>query len=341
MTLAAIGLSGCHGPVRPQQPAAAPPTSDLVLFSGTPYLTDREDVYGRCHHWNWALADTTGHADQPAPRWGTARLEWLPMDKRQGSTRKLRWTLTPAPDLPAVLILSPEDTNAWHTFRCRIEDAKARPVPLPRSAIESPCYANLLDLVQHLTDDHFQQIVRHWQGIPIPVRCGDHHSGPVDLSACLARAVAIWNGGEHTKWFILDPDADWGIRLLHYAGAHLSPTLRVQLTKHDGRGNPIRMNIAVGDDYTAPGDTTYVIRGMVHELAHTLLLWGHSLDRNHCLWGAAPPIVSAPAPDERKAAHLVRDLPEGLDLKDYFSLNASGSGTASSPPAGRPAGPPR
>ncbi len=337
--LTTIVVYGCRGISQPMPIVDAP---ELVLTTRVPYLAGQEAIYARGHRWSWRMAAENPPGSTQTPAHGSADLAWLPMAKRQCRTRQAAWTLTPAPPLPSRVIFTPADTTLWHAFRCRIADTKAQPVPLPKSPVDSPCYDDLLDLVEDLTAGYFDHVMRHWQDYPVPVRCGNHRSGEVDLSACLARAVAIWNRAEHAPWFTLDEDADWGVRLLHYAGAHMSPTLRVQLTRHDVHGDPVRMNIAVGDDYRTARDSTYVIRGMVHELGHTLLLWGHSRDRDHCLWGAAPPLVCTPSADERKAAHLVRDLPEGLDLKNYFRLSASGSDTASSPQAGRPAGrPPR
>ncbi len=338
--LASIALGGCRATTRPE-PIPSTNTTALVLRGNAPFLPGHDELYARSHMWFWREVGQVPRDSTMAPVQGTANLEWLPMPKRQCPTRAASWTLTPEPNLPAEIAFTPADTTLWHSFTCEIADAKAQPVPLPRTTVDSSCYDDLLELVEDLTTGYFDHVMRHWQDYPVPIRCGSHRSGEVDLSACLARAVAIWNEGEHAPWFVRDEEAQWGVRLLHYAGAHMSPTLRVQLTKRDVHGDPVRMNIAVGDDYRTARDTTYVIRGMVHELGHTLLLWGHSRDRNHCLWGAAPPLVCAPSADERKAAHLVRDLPEGLDLKNYCRLSASGSDTASWPPACRPAGRPR
>ena len=293
----------------------------LILRAATIAWKGRESLFASDHAWRWQVADpdSSGHA----PAGGTAWVRWLPADKRYNRRRPLCWTLTPAPTLPARIRFIPRDSSLWHGFTCEVVDAKASPEPILRILTDSSDYANLLDFARHLTTGYFDQVVRHWQPGPIPVRCGQEVSGEVDLSACLRRAVAIWNSGTRDPWFVVDESATWGVRLLHYRDSRLRPPLQAQLTRQDVHGNPVRMNIRVGDNYRTSRDTTYVIRGMVHELAHTLLLWGHSTDREHCLWGAAPPLVKEPSQDERKAAQLLRDLPVGLDLKDYRVLSAS------------------
>ena len=128
-----------------------------------------------------------------------------------------------------------------------------------------------------------------------------------------------WNSGEPEPWFRIDEDAFWGVRLVHFPEAILRPPLLARITRLDDQGNPLRVNIIVGDNYDDAVDRKYAIRGFIHELGHALFLWGHSDDRNHVLWGAAPPMVDWPSDDERKAARLWHGLPEGLDLNDYFS----------------------
>ena len=171
--------------------------------------------------------------------------------------------------------------------------------------------------MQELTSPWFDQIITHWPEPMVPVRLGSAISGQVDLSACLQEAVAIWNGDRRIPWFRIDEEAAWGIRLIHLPDVRLSPPLEIRITRLDERGNPLRMNILVGNNYEQLRDPKYVVRGFVHELGHALFLWGHSPDREHCLWGTAPPLVDHPAEDERKAARLLHGLPEGLDLSLY------------------------
>jgi len=90
-----------------------------------------------------------------------------------------------------------------------------------------------------------------------------------------------------------------------------------RITRLDGEGRPLVVQIVVGDTYDEANERVYAVRGLVHELGHALFLWGHSRDRNHVLWGDAPPQVAAPSADERKAVHLWHGLPDGLDLKLY------------------------
>ncbi len=323
-TLFSAYIGGCQDPLKIKnnaEPSRAIPTMGITLKGETLYWEDYGDVFSEPHLWTWK--STSDISDRDNSSTGRVRMTWDALDKNQGRVRKILWAFSPVPPVCTTIEMTPKDGTKWHSFRFEFRDEKSYPVPILKMGVESPLYGNLLDLVQTLTSDHFNQIITKWPPGPIPLRIGHEQHGDVDLSACLRRAMSIWNQGTKNPWFVLDEDATWGIRLLHYRDPRLSPPLRVQLTRHDAKGNPIRMNIVVGDNYSTFQDTTYVIRGMVHELAHTLLLWGHSSDRNHSLWGAAPPLVKAPSPDERKAAQLVHGLPEGVDLKNYVALSAS------------------
>ena len=110
------------------------------------------------------------------------------------------------------------------------------------------------------------------------------------------------------------------MRLVHLAGRSLNPPLWAQITRLDSLGAPLRVHIVCGDNYDDRRDSIYAVRGFVHELGHALFLWGHSPDRDHVLWGAAPPLRDTPSPDERKAALLWHGLPAGLDLNRYAPL---------------------
>ncbi len=323
VVIASLVLLGCQNPTRithSTEESAIAPTQKLK--GEALYWPQSAEAFCRPHQWTWNVKTSALGSTPIAETTGTAQLKWAALDKRQTNIRPINWVFTPPLPLGAVVTLAPSDSNQWHTFRFNYFDAKSPVVPIIKRPVVSPYYKNLLDLARTLTQGHFAQVVKKWPSRPIPVRWSEEQSGEVDLSYCLQRAMEIWNQGTKSPWFIHDEDASWGVRLLHYGGAMLSPPLRTQLTKHDILGNPIRMNIAVGDNYTTFRDTTYVIRGMVHELAHCLLLWGHSVDRDHCLWGAAPPLVKRPSADERQAAYLLCGLPGELDLKDYL-INAN------------------
>ncbi len=189
--------------------------------------------------------------------------------------------------------------------------------PLPIQLTDSIEYPHVLGLLQELTTPLFDQTVVHWPDLPIPVRTGGAVAGRTDLGACLIRAAEIWNEGASEPWFRIDEQAGWGVRLIHLPDLHLSPPLEIRLTRLTDSGGPMRMNLMAGNNYDDLRDPIYAVRGFVHELGHALLLWGHTRDRNHVLWGAAPPLVDAPSADERKAARLWHGLPEGLDLSLY------------------------
>jgi hypothetical protein len=252
--------------------------------------------------WSWQALDGSGR--------GVARL--------QVTDRRWAWDLGPAPPAGA-LVLSPPD-GTWETMR--IADG-AEPddwLPLPRV----PTMAgggSAAELAALLTAPRFGSRTTHWPSLPIPVRTGRATAGQLDLSACLRTAMDRWNLGAEPPWFAASDSAAWGVRLVHLAGRTLSPPFWAQITRLDGGGRPLGVSIVAGDNLAAAGDSIYAVRAFVHELGHALFLWGHSPCREHVLWGAAPPIVGWPSPDERKAAQLVHGLPEGLDLSRYGSAS--------------------
>ena len=259
--------------------------------------------------WIWLLADSAA-ASPP----DTATLYVAP------STELFRWRWSLPESLPAghLVRLVPLDGDVWHEMTIEIAaPAGQRMLPLPRQACKSPDFDDLLGLLQTLTEPFFGQTVAHWPSRPIPVRVGAAVTGEVDLSACLVEAIDIWNDGEAAPWFRIDEEAAWGVRLIHFPDIPLSPPLEARITRLDDAGAPLRIQIVAGNDYQRLRNPKYVVRGFVHELAHALFLWGHSPDREHCLWGAAPPQVDRPSQDERKAARLWHDLPAGLDLSRY------------------------
>jgi hypothetical protein len=220
-------------------------------------------------------------------------------------------------DLPAgSLALTCDDPAGWHDLRAPVPPARSDVLlPLPRLPVASAYYADLLDLLQRLTAPRFAMRVTHWPAAPIPVRLGTAVSGEIDLAACLAEAVSIWNGAAGRSVFALDPAATWGVTLTHSAGI-VSPPLATCITRLDAAGRPLALSILSGDNYTQAPQRAAVVRGMAHELAHTLLMWGHSEDRLHLLWRCGP-LVDRPSADELRAITLWELLPEGCDLAVY------------------------
>lgn len=229
-----------------------------------------------------------------------------------------RWRLNgiTAVSDPVDLRLTPADTF-WLGMQVADLAALSATPPLPRLAIDSPAYPDLVAMLRDLLTPRFDAVVTHWPGSPVPVGSPPAQSGDVDLAACLREAVTLWNTGETEPLFVWTDDAAWGVRLAHYAGSLLRPPLQVQLTRHDADGRPLRMRIAAGDNYSRASARPYAVRGLAHELGHCLFLWGHSPDRTHLLWGAAPPLRADPSLDERRAVRLLQRLPAGLDLRRY------------------------
>ncbi|PID80741.1 hypothetical protein CSA17_01745 [bacterium DOLJORAL78_65_58] len=298
----------------------------LPLVSGCLEAPRPEDTLTRrTRLWVTSLAEDLGwEAGRWGWKWATAT-----RDSAGQATLELRhhprgwwieWVFDPAPPADPIT-LEPCRPERWHTWHGQAL-AEEVPLPLPRVAVDTDAYPHLLALVRALTEERFSAVVTHWPEEVVPVRLFPAMNNDLDLREILREAMAIWNAGPGGPFFRADSLATWGLRLVHFPDRSLRPPAASRITRLDSEGRPLRVHIEVGNDYNHPWHHRPALRAMVHELAHGLLLWGHSLDRNHCLWVAAPPLVSAPSLDERKAAQWWRGLPQGLDLKRYGTVNA-------------------
>lgn len=299
-------------------PSAHPSSPDLNHPTSIISFTYSDSLYRflkpgtASSFWTWTCQDNVGGT--------TAGTAWLELGHGHG-----RWRFAVASaglnaSSPGcnLLTLTPRDTQRWHNLSLPWPPADETPLlPLPRQPLASAHYADLLHLLQDLTDPWFAQVVTRWPHHPIPVRAPAALSGELDLSDCLYQAVEVWNHTGFDSLFRWDPGAGWGVRLVHFTGTHRHPPLATRMVRLDPEGRPYRVHIVAGDNYDDERDRPYAIRGMVHELGHALLLWGHSEDRQHVLWGRAPPLVSEPADDELRALALWNLLPEGLSLTWY------------------------
>ncbi len=263
------------------------------------------DVQPSTGPWTWSLASNG------KDRSGSARLEF--------DGRRIRWILNglsvSAPD--SGLHLEPLDPLVWHGFDVPTDPkAPGRWLPLPRRAVRSPYYADLLDLLASLTSPLQGGQVRRWARDPIPVTPSTALSGDLDLGDCWQEAVGVWNDGADAPLFRLETVFAEGVRLVHRPGELLHPPMWARVLRFDGERRPLLIHVVAGDAYDRPSVRRYAVRALVHELAHALQLWGHSLDPDHVLWRWGP-IVDEPAPEERLALRWWRLLPEGLDLNRY------------------------
>lgn len=218
---------------------------------------------------------------------------------------------------PVRIRLVPDDPDAWHEMEIHTDTSRpGEGFPLPRRAVRSPHYADLLHLVQELTRPRFDRHVTHWYRRPVPVAAGAAVSGTLDLRACLRKAVAVWNADADAPLFVWAPESACGVRLLHLPGGPLHPAMSADLIQRDDEGRALRLQIRVGDTYDDPRDERYAVRGFVHELGHALLLWGHSDDREHVLCRIGP-FTDEPSDDERRAVRLLQALPAGMSLAGY------------------------
>ncbi|MFH1842520.1 MAG: hypothetical protein ABIF77_04885 [bacterium] len=261
--------------------------------------------------WSWQFQTGTGATDS-----GSVKLEiladcacwiWNPplADTEMTATAQ------------GALWLCPVAIHCWHDFK--LDWPPSQPhcwLPLPRLPLQSPYYADLLHLLQELTQPRFAQVVCHWPSWPIPVRAGVAQSGTVDLALCLHEAVDIWNDTAPMPLFRWAPDASWGVRLVHFPGSVRSPPLSAKVVRLDGTDGVLSIHILAGDTYDDVHKRRGAVRGLAHELGHALLLWGHSEDRRHLLWRSGP-ITDIPTSDEQQAAILLSLLPGGLQLSRY------------------------
>lgn len=248
--------------------------------------------------------------------------------------RHCRWSLADVPD-DSLIVTS--ETTGWLSLSVAGPEQLAALPPLPRRPVESPAYADLVSFARAMIMPRFDGRVPHWPSWPVPVSSPDAISGDVDLAACLREAVEIWNTLGPEPWFEWREEGGEGIRLAHYAGSIRSPALSLRITRVDSLGRPLKMRISVGDNYHSEAARPYAVRGLSHELGHAVLLWGHSVDRRHLLWGDAPPLHASPSKDEVRAAQLLRHLPHGLDLRRYGAGDpASATGHQAISATGRP-----
>lgn len=214
------------------------------------------------------------------------------------------------------LLLTPCDPAAWHALAVPLPAPTGGDwLPLPRQLAASAYYADRLDLLQRLTRSRFPAGVRHWPARTVPVAADTLRLGDLDVAACLREAVDRWNAGEAEPFFSWDPASAWGVRLARADDPTLPP-LAARFRAADSAGRPTRIEILVGESWRRLSQRPYLVRGLVHELGHALLLWGHSEDRAHVLWRCGP-LRDTPSLDERAAARLWSLLPEGLDLRRY------------------------
>jgi hypothetical protein len=287
----------------------------------------------------------TAHAEAPsAPPetapwtvsggWSDALVDWLRVPAQTGTWRwstgtpsdsgivtlttnhaGYRWRFDGPPPLGSVRVDPPG--NGWLSLHVPNWHDLAAVPPLPELSVQTEAYPHLVAMLRDLLEPRFGGVVPHWPGQPVPVAAPAAVSGEVDLAACLREAVTNWNTTAASSLLAWDPEATWGIHLAHYAGSLRNPPLQTQLIRRDAVGRPWHVRIAVGDDYSTRSARPYAVRGLAHELGHALLLWGHTADRHHLLWGDAPPLRATPSRDEVRAVELRQLLPRGLDLAHY------------------------
>jgi hypothetical protein len=287
-------IGGCDRPGRPQ------PALREVIGPWTASLRTTTEIDQGAWPWTWRAA-----ADSAAS--GPVELVI------GGGLYRWRFLGTPA---SGPLEMAPAG-GLWLAMDVPDVDALAGMPPLPVLPVDTDAWPDLVSMARALVTPRFGGYVPHWPARPVPVGAADMVSGDVDLAACLREAVMIWNEGEVDPPFVWAPGSEWGVHVAHYAGSMRSPPMDFRITRLDSIGRPLRARISVGDNYDHPYERQYAVRAFSHELAHARLLWGHTPDRNHLLWGSAPPLRADPSEDERRAANLLEALPARLDLRRY------------------------
>jgi hypothetical protein len=302
MLLMTVTLVGCQFQFDIQDPE---PEQGVRIVSGNwpPGLTSFLEDIPNFSQWRW---DAPGESDKPGR-------VLLAVDDSG-----YRWTfLGPLPQREAPINLTPVDSTAWHSLH--LEAAAACPqhwLPLPRVPVASAFYSDLLDLVTRLMPAGFYGLVTHWSLKPIPLTTMEAVSGAVDLQATLLEARDIINDLYGEPVFGPPDSTALGIRLVHLAGRVIRPACYMTFVRRDSLGAPLRMQLVIGDTYDDPWDRPYALRALLHELLHGLLLWEHSLDRNHLLWRNGT-VANRPSVDEIAALRFWRALPGGLQIKRY------------------------
>jgi len=149
------------GPAGPTTPSGGDPSVIVVEGVYAPDLARLVDVADGTHAWRWRAVDAS--TSSPAtltiagPRWS-----WRLVGN--GSTEAA------GPSRPDMLALVPEDPDVWHGFETPADTCVPGAwLPLPRMALDSPFYYDLLDLLQHLIAPRFDLRVCHWYRRPVPV----------------------------------------------------------------------------------------------------------------------------------------------------------------------------
>ena len=307
--LAALCIPGCGADGPPLQPGVV---SHVYEVSGR-WPAGFSHFLEACparSDWSWRSA----RRDSLRPP-ASARLE----TDGTGYTWRLEESGRSASDLAVSgLLLTPADSVRWHEMRTDPADSVSGWLPLPRRAVESAHYLDLLHLMSALAPGSFENRVRHWQVRPIPVDPGQSRSGAVDLTGELIRAGEIWNAAYGEELFRIPEPGACGIRMVHLPGRILRPPCYIRFVRTDSLGGPKHLQITIGDTWDDPWDVPHARRALLHELAHALMLWGHSRDRRHLLWYCGT-IVDGPSRDEIECVRLWRALPAGFDFGRYGS----------------------
>ena len=292
---------------RPDSPEV-PQSSDALVVSLDSTQVSTLGALGAvagCSRWIW----NSGHP--PLDRSGTAILEV------GNGTGLWRFEIGAAPDTSGRLNLAPVDPRHWHSLAVRRDTTdESCWLPLPRIPVRTPYYADLLDLVHSLTGPLHGGRVRRWALDPIPVTPSSAMGDAVDFGALWSDAVAIWNEGFDQPVFTWETAFAEGVRLVFRPRETLRPPMWARLLRLDADQRPLLIHVVSGANFDRPTAIRSARRAFVHELAHALQLWGHSLDPDHVLWRWGP-VVDEPAPEERMAILWWRTLPEGLDLERY------------------------
>jgi len=182
-------------------------------------------------------------------------------------------------------------------------------VLLPRHPMPDCVYREGLDLLVEFLKPFDGGFVRRWTVEQLRV-AEPSYRGEVDYLGTLRAAVAIWNRCLQTERFVLvPPGSSCEIACEIFDEASLGYT---QLLQRDDEHRPLKMKIHLSPRW-AVGAEKYVQRAWVHELGHTLGLWGHSRDPRHVLHGLFI-AVDEPDPEEVRMARWLWSIPSGTHL---------------------------
>jgi hypothetical protein len=244
-----------------------------------------------------------------------ARLRWGPLTRILGAHDG--WRLRcPAPGPAAeVLRVEPEGRHRlWFGLRVDLagwpRTLPARLPLVPRDGAVSAPYVDLLDLLQEFLYPRSGSRISRWPSLPLRVAVPARETTDPYVVTC-RQAVDLWNEVAGETWLLAVGAEDSAA--VRCAVSEEAPLGYTRIVSRSADGDATRMLVHLSPRFH-PDFPRYIRRAWAHEFGHALGLWGHSVVRDHLLYGRAV-LVDRPHPDEVEALRRLYALPVGFRLR--------------------------